>query len=69
MYLLATWKYALKPLSISWLIFLAKSAKFSRDKIFACLEDMRVTIDELERTVSKKYWKLPTYGDMLYSLS
>ena len=48
---------------------IAKSAKFSRDKIFACLEDMRVTIDELERTVSKKYWKLPTYGDMLYSLS
>ena len=46
-----------------------KSAKFSRDKIFFCLEDMRVTIDELERTVSKKYWKLPTYGDMLYSLS
>lgn len=47
----------------------SKAANFSRDKIFACLEDMRVTIDELERTVSKKYWKLPTYGDMLYSLS
>ena len=46
-----------------------KSAQFSRDKIFICLEDMRVTIDELEKTVSKKHWKLPTYGDMLYSLS
>ena len=48
---------------------ISKSAKFYRDKIFTCLEDMRITIDELEKTVSKKYWKLPTYGDMLYSLS
>ena len=48
---------------------MSKSAKFYRDKIFTCLEDMRVTIDELEKTVSEKYWKLPTYGDMLYSLS
>ena len=48
---------------------ISQSAMFYRDKIFACLEDMRVTIDELEKIVSKKYWKLPTYGDMLYSLS
>ena len=45
------------------------SANFYRDKVFACMESMRITIDELERIVSKKHWKLPTYGDMLYSLS
>ena len=48
---------------------ISKSSVFFRDKIFACIEEMRPIIDELERTVSKKYWKLPTYGDMLYSLA
>ena len=47
----------------------SKSSIFFRNKIFTCIEDMRPIIDELERTVSKKHWKLPTYGDMLYSLA
>ena len=46
-----------------------KSAKFYRDKVLNYMDgEMRPIIDELEKTVSKKYWKLPTYGDMLYSL-
>lgn len=46
-----------------------KLAKFYRDKVLHCMDkDMRPIIDELEKTVAKKYWKLPTYGDMLYSL-
>ena len=48
---------------------ISKSSIFFRDKVLACIEDMRPIIDELEKTVSKKYWKLPTYGDMLYSLA
>ncbi|WP_295295632.1 glutamine synthetase III [uncultured Brachyspira sp.] len=48
---------------------ISKSSVFFRDKVFACIEEMRPIIDELERTVSKKHWKLPTYGDMLYSLA
>lgn len=48
---------------------ISKSSVFFRDKVLACIEDMRPIIDELERTVSKKHWKLPTYGDMLYSLA
>ena len=48
---------------------ISKSSIFFRDKVLACIEEMRPIIDELERTVSKKYWKLPTYGDMLYSLA
>ena len=46
-----------------------KSAKFYRDKVLNYMDgEMRPIIDELEKTVSKNYWKLPTYGDMLYSL-
>ena len=48
---------------------ISKSSIFFRDKVLACIEDMRPIIDELEKTVSKKHWKLPTYGDMLYSLA
>ena len=48
---------------------MSKSAKFYRDKVLNYMDrEMRPIIDELEKTVSKKYWKLPTYGDMLYSL-
>ena len=47
----------------------SKSSVFFRDKVLACIEEMRPIIDELEKTVSKKHWKLPTYGDMLYSLA
>ena len=46
-----------------------KASKFYRDKVLNYMDnEMRPIIDELEKTVSKKYWKLPTYGDMLYSL-
>ena len=46
-----------------------KLSKFYRDKILQCIDvDMRQIIDELEKTVAKEYWKLPTYGEMLYSL-
>ncbi|WP_157150458.1 glutamine synthetase III [Brachyspira sp. SAP_772] len=47
----------------------SKSSVFFRDKVLACIEEMRPIIDELEKTVSRKHWKLPTYGDMLYSLA
>lgn len=48
---------------------LEKASKFYLEKIFLSIEDMRPIIDELEKTVSKKYWLLPTYGEMLYSVS
>lgn len=48
---------------------ISKSSVFFRDKVFACIEEMRPIIDELEKTVPRKHWKLPTYGDMLYSLA
>ena len=29
---------------------------------------LRLVVDELETLVSKKYWTLPTYADLLYSV-
>jgi len=45
-----------------------KKAKHYRDDILKAMTELRVVIDELETRVAKKYWTLPTYTDMLYSV-
>jgi glutamine synthetase len=44
-------------------------AKAYRDKVFAAMSELRVTVDELEMIVSKKHWRLPTYAEILYSVN
>jgi len=44
------------------------SAKFYRDKVFFAMSELRMVVDELETLVSNKYWGLPTYAKMLYSV-
>ena len=39
-----------------------------REKVFAAMNVLRTTADELELIVGKKYWSLPTYPDILYSV-
>lgn len=39
------------------------------DTVFAGMESLRVVADELEMTVSKAYWPLPDYGEILYSVN
>ena len=41
---------------------------FSRNTVFAAMEQLRAVADELELIVAKKYWPFPTYGDILYSV-
>ena len=43
-------------------------ANFYRNKIFIAMADLRLTVDELETIVAKKYWPLPSYARMLYSV-
>ena len=43
-------------------------AKYSYDCIFGCMENLRVTVDELESLVAHDYWPLPTYSEMLFSV-
>ncbi|MEL7648236.1 MAG: glutamine synthetase III [Sedimentibacter sp.] len=43
-------------------------AKFSRNRIFTSMQEMRVVMDELETNTAKKYWPFPTYGEILFSV-
>jgi len=43
-------------------------AEYHRYTIFENMSALRLLVDELESLISKKYWKLPTYGEILYSV-
>ncbi|MCL2421125.1 MAG: glutamine synthetase, partial [Defluviitaleaceae bacterium] len=38
------------------------------DKVFPAMEALRAVVDRLETLVAKKYWPLPSYVDLLYSV-
>jgi glutamine synthetase len=40
-----------------------------RDKVFAGMSQLRIVVDELETIIGKKYWPLPTYSEILYSVN
>ncbi len=42
---------------------------FYRNTIFMLMAEIRIMVDELETIVPKKHWKLPTYGEILYSVN
>ncbi len=46
-----------------------KLADFYRESVFAIMTEARVLVDELETIVPKKHWKMPTYGEILYSVN
>jgi glutamine synthetase len=43
-------------------------ARFYRERIFAAMLELRLTVDELETLVAKKHWPFPTYGQILFSV-
>lgn len=43
-------------------------AKFSRESIFVKMQTLRGVVDELEALTGTKYWALPTYEEILYSV-
>ncbi|MCL2066451.1 MAG: glutamine synthetase III [Treponema sp.] len=45
----------------------AQAALFG-SKVLASMSELRLTADELESLVAKKYWPLPSYADLLYSV-
>lgn len=47
----------------------SKKAKAYCAKVFTSMQDLRATVDELEPLVGRRYWKLPTYTDLLYSVN
>jgi glutamine synthetase len=47
---------------------IADQARFYREKIFVAMVELRLTVDELETLVARKYWPYPNYGQILYSV-
>lgn len=43
-------------------------AKYYRESILISMQSLREVVDELETLIGKKYWTVPTYGDLLYSV-
>jgi glutamine synthetase len=43
-------------------------ASFYRDKVFTAMSELRIIVDELEMLVARKYWPLPLYGEILFSV-
>jgi glutamine synthetase len=43
-------------------------ARFYREKIFSAMSELRLIVDELETFVAKKYWPIPSYAEMLFSV-
>ncbi len=44
-------------------------AKYYRGTIFANMNKLRMTVDELETCIAKKYWAFPSYAELLYSVN
>jgi glutamine synthetase len=44
-------------------------ARFYRNEVFGGMTELRLYVDELETLVAKKYWPVPTYAEMLYSVN
>ncbi len=45
-----------------------ESAVSYRDSVVVSMNELRVVVDELETIVSKNYWPLPSYAEVLYSV-
>lgn len=43
-------------------------AREYRNEVFNAMNLLRMSVDELELIVAKKYWTLPTYAELLYSV-
>lgn len=45
-----------------------EAALFYRNSIFSIMQEIRITVDELEVNTAGKYWPYPTYGELLFSV-
>ncbi len=43
-------------------------ARYYKDVIFACMNELRIVVDEMETHTSAKFWPYPSYGDLLFSV-
>lgn len=43
-------------------------ARYYRDEVFAGMQNLRAIADELEMNIPEKYWPIPTYTDLLFTV-
>jgi glutamine synthetase len=41
---------------------------FVRDRVFVAMSELRCVVDQLETLLAKRYWTLPSYAELLYSV-
>ena len=46
-----------------------KAGNYYRDAVVPAMADLRKVCDEMELNTAEKYWPLPSYGDLLYSVT
>jgi glutamine synthetase len=44
------------------------NARYYQAVVFSAMQELRACVDELEVITAKKYWPVPSYGDMLFSV-
>jgi len=44
-------------------------ARAYREKVFIAMNELRLVVDELETLISSKHWKIPTYAEILNSVT
>ena len=47
---------------------IVQEAMYYKDSVFAAMNELRITADELETITAEKYWPFPTYGELLFSV-
>ncbi len=47
---------------------ISEQAAAYRDHVVTAMGELRTVVDELETLIPKKFWLLPTYGELLYSV-
>ena len=41
-------------------------AEAYRDKVIPVMDELRVSVDEMEKITASEYWPMPNYGDMMF---
>ncbi|MDR2502180.1 MAG: glutamine synthetase III [Oscillospiraceae bacterium] len=46
----------------------SEEARYYREAVFSAMNELRITVDALELSVSSEWWPVPTYAELLYSV-
>ena len=44
-------------------------ARFYHDSVLSEMKALRCAVDELEVNTDRKFWPMPSYGDLLFSVN